>query len=433
MKSSELIQRYSLGICSEGEVEELERRLRADTMLQDAFLREAEIDAFLRQESQSVANTFVTAGQGLSQSHTALWKWVSGISTLAAAVLVVIILIGMPPQSTTLAFPSLGDVKLAIPYVGPNIWAASAEGDLNEIRGQLKCQVSVDAKLECGLTSLHIATLANQPAAVELLLANGADVSLADPEGNTALHMASFLGRTNIVLVLLQGGADPDLRNHLGFSSLDNVAITWSDGLEDYYHHVETVLNTTLDLEQIRAERPKILRLLASEGPILPGLAPPVSLWQAAMTGNTAAVQQHIRAGTNINTKEDFGGSTPLILAAIFGQTEVAKILIDAGAELDAQNNSGGTVLHQACFFGRPEIVRLLVNAGADPHAVNNRGLTPLDVVSIEFDDALEETYRHVFDSLGLKFDDQFVNRSRLQIAAILRESQSENVKLESK
>ncbi|MEZ6112473.1 MAG: ankyrin repeat domain-containing protein [Pirellulaceae bacterium] len=90
-------------------------------------------------------------------------------------------------------------------------------------------------KAECGLTPLHIATLANQPAAVALLLSNGADVSVADREGNTALHLASFLGRTDIVLVLLQGGADPEL-HVAGFSSLDNVAITWSDGLEDYYH-----------------------------------------------------------------------------------------------------------------------------------------------------------------------------------------------------
>ena len=52
MRSNELIQRYSLGICSEEEVHELERRLRANETLQDEFLREAEIDAHLRQEAQ---------------------------------------------------------------------------------------------------------------------------------------------------------------------------------------------------------------------------------------------------------------------------------------------------------------------------------------------------------------------------------------------
>ena len=53
---------------------------------------------------------------------------------------------------------------------------------------------------------------------------------------------------------------------------------------------------------------------------------------------------------------------------------------------------------------------------------MNNRGLTPLDVVSIEFDGALEGVYRHVYDSLGLTFDSQFVRQSRLEIGEILRE-----------
>ena len=55
------------------------------------------------------------------------------------------------------------------------------------------------------------------------------------------------------------------------------------------------------------------------------------------MTGNTAAVEQHLQAGTDIDAKEDFGDSTSLILAAIFGQTEVANILIDAGVNLELQ------------------------------------------------------------------------------------------------
>jgi ankyrin repeat protein len=151
------------------------------------------------------------------------------------------------------------------------------------------------------------------------------------------------------------------------------------------------------------------------------------------MTGNTAVVDQHIRAGTDLNAKEDFGGSTPLILAAIFGQKEVATTLIDAGANLDAKNNEGGTALHQACFFCRPEIVELLLNAGADSNLVNSRGLTPLDVVSISFDDGLNDAYRYVYDFLGLKLDQQFVRQTRLQIANILRDFESENVKVDSK
>lgn len=233
--------------------------------------------------------------------------------------------------------------------------------------------------------------------------------------------MASFLGRTDLVRLLLKAGADPELRNHLGFSSLDNVAITWSAGLEDYYHHVERVLKTTLDLEQIRAERPQILRLLASESRTPPDLAPPVSIWQAAMTGNTAAVEQHIRAETDINSKEDLSGSTPLMVATTFGRVEVARFLISEGADLDARNNSGGTALHVACFFCQPEIVELLLNAGADPNQFNNWQLTPLEVATSEFDAELEGVYRHSYGSLNLQFDSQHVQEVRVRIAEILK------------
>ena len=50
------------------------------------------------------------------------------------------------------------------------------------------------------------------------------------------------------------------------------------------------------------------------------------------MKDNIAAVKQHIAAKSDINEKEKFGGSTPLISASLFGKTEIAKLLIDAGA-----------------------------------------------------------------------------------------------------
>ena len=429
--SNELIHRYLLGIITDDEVRALEARLLADDQFQDEFLFQSEVDAHLRQEGQSITKPDVAVDAPARQSSSRIWKWISGVSTLAATILVAIVLFNVPPHREALAHPSLGKLPVDIPQSGQNIWAAAAEGDREAIRRELNEPGIVDAKAECGLTPLHIATLAYHPASVELLLAHGAYVSIPDREGNTALHMASFLGRTDLVRVLLKAGAHPELRNHLGFSSLDNVAITWSPGLEDYYHYVERVLNTNLDLEKIRAERPRILRLLAFESTPPTDLAPSASIWQAAMAGNTAVVEQHIRAGTDLN--EDFGGSTPLILAAIFGQKEVAATLIDAGANLDAKNNEGGTALHQACFFCRPEIVKVLLNTGADPDLVNSRDLTPLDVVSIKFDDELDDAYRYVYDFLGLKFEQHFVRQTRLQIAGILREFESENVKLKSK
>ena len=62
-------------------------------------------------------------------------------------------------------------------------------------------------------------------------------------------------------------------------------------------------------------------------------------------------------------------GSTPLIIAATFGKTEVARALIEAGADLGMRNNHGSTPLHVAAFLCRPEIVEAMLSVDYVDHA----------------------------------------------------------------
>lgn len=59
--------------------------------------------------------------------------------------------------------------------------------------------------------------------------------------------------------------------------------------------------------------------------------------------------------------------STPLMVAADHGSTAAARVLLAAGAEVNAVNRYGGTALHFAAIRGAPEMVDLLLDAGADP------------------------------------------------------------------
>ncbi len=261
MTSNELIQRYLLGIASDDEVHELESRLQVDAKLQDEFLLQAELDAHLRQEAQLGSPEDDQPQVVTRQSSSNVWKWVSGISTLAATILLTLLVLALPHRP---AFASLGDLAVNVSWAEQNIWAAAGLGDLPSLRRELQNNVPVDVRLNDELTPLHLTALFNQKEAAEILLAEGADVSLTDHEGNTALHMAAFLSHTNVLRVLLSAGANPNIRNDLGFSPTDLVAVAWSSKLEEYYHDVEKVLSTSLDLAQIRAERPKILKLLSA-------------------------------------------------------------------------------------------------------------------------------------------------------------------------
>src|SRR5690348_14677008 len=55
-----------------------------------------------------------------------------------------------------------------------------------------------------------------------------------------------------------------------------------------------------------------------------------VDIHTAVVTGNRAAVERYIASHGDLNVKDPFGGSSPLISAAVFGQTEIAKLLLDA-------------------------------------------------------------------------------------------------------
>jgi len=151
--------------------------------------------------------------------------------------------------------------------------------------------------------------------------------------------------------------------------------------------------------------------------------APDAGLHEAAATGNLAALQASIEAGADLNEREPGGGSSPLITAAVFGQTEAARLLIDAGADIDQQNSDGTTALIAAAFFCRTEIVEALLAAGADPSIRNNAGSTALDSVSGPWED-VQNIYEFVGASLepyGLKLDYDRIRETRPAIADMLR------------
>jgi hypothetical protein len=150
---------------------------------------------------------------------------------------------------------------------------------------------------------------------------------------------------------------------------------------------------------------------------------PSVDIHTAVASGNAEVLRQHLAAGTNINEKDPFGGSSPLISASLFGKTEIVKILIDAGAEINIQNNDGSTALHTASFFCRPEIVAILLKKGADKTIKNNFGSTAYESVAGSFSDVKQvyDMMGGMLAPMGLKLDYTYIEKTRPEIAAMLK------------
>ena len=69
---------------------------------------------------------------------------------------------------------------------------------------------------------------------------------------------------------------------------------------------------------------------------------------------------------------------TPLADASWRGHLEAVKILVKAGAKVEAKDRLGRTPLIRAAYFGHHEVVKLLLNAGADPDVKDNEGRSAL-------------------------------------------------------
>ena len=121
-----------------------------------------------------------------------VWKWMSGISTVLAITLLILLVSNFPPPREAMA--SLGELAVSVSWSEQNIWSATGRGDLFGIRRELKRNVPVDARSDDELTPLHVSAIFNQKEATEILIAGGAKLFLVDAKGNTALHMAAFLG-----------------------------------------------------------------------------------------------------------------------------------------------------------------------------------------------------------------------------------------------
>ena len=149
---------------------------------------------------------------------------------------------------------------------------------------------------------------------------------------------------------------------------------------------------------------------------------PSVDIHTATFLGNLDAVRQHINANSDLNIKDQYG-STPLIIAATFGKTKVAKSLIEAGADMNITSNDGSTPLHTAAFFCRTEIVKTLLANGADKTLKNNYGSTALASVSTPFNE-IKSIYDQIskdLGPLGFKLEYKHLELNRPIIAKMLK------------
>lgn len=104
--------------------------------------------------------------------------------------------------------------------------------------------------------------------------------------------------------------------------------------------------------------------------------------WNAAKKADEPALSRILNDddGRDVDAVDSYG-RTALLFVSGLGSEACVKLLAEAGAALNHQDNSGGlTALHMAAGYVQPGVVKLLIDLGADPEVQDDRGLTPLDL-----------------------------------------------------
>jgi uncharacterized protein len=260
--------------------------------------------------------------------------------------------------------------------------AAMARNALS-VRSLLQKNADVNAPQVDGTTALHWAVHYDDLDTADLLIRSGARVSTANREGVTPLQLAAMNGSASMIDKLLKAGADA------------NAALTPSG---------DTAL-----MMAARTGTPEAITVLLEAGATVnanESWGGTTALMWAVSEQHAAAVKLLLDHGADVNARSNFvaaangrgfegrtpaapqaeqkveefasGWLTPLMFAAREGDLESARLLVGAGANVNAIAGDGKDALGLAIFNGNYDFASFLIDSKSDVNHADTQGFTPL-------------------------------------------------------
>ncbi|PYR37397.1 MAG: hypothetical protein DMF93_18030 [Acidobacteria bacterium] len=339
--------------------------------------------AAVRALLQQHADVNAPQGDGMTALH---WAAAEGDAALAAA------LVGA--GASTAAGTRVG-------HHTP-LHIAAKEGRAPIVRLLVDAKADVNALTTTGVAPLHFAASSGSREAVAILLAAGADPNAREPEwGQTPLMFAAGAGRTDVVRELMAHGADASLTGKVvDISERNRLDSAESRARNARIAAIQKQLAAAKAAAAAPAAAPAAARrprggddagnepeplgyaeLVGAQG----GLA---AIHLAAREGFAATVFALLDEGADIDQPSASDHTTPLLIATINGDFDLAMQLVARGADVTIASDAGGTPLYGALNMqwapkarhpqpakymqqttGYLELATTLLDAGADPNA----------------------------------------------------------------
>ncbi len=300
-----------------------------------------------------------------------------------------------------------------VPFAGSNAQTCNLRqkveaDDITAVRNMLEAGCDVDVKSSWGRTPLHTAAVYNRVKIAQMLIDAGANVDSQDNyDGEGPLHKAAGYNRVKIAQMLIDAGANVDSQDNYGEAPLHKAADTdraemaqllidaganvdiQDNGDGRAPLHLASMGSVSISNRQRREDTVRVLLgananvKLRTKGGLTPlhqAAAASVSdetsdLWRDAFG---VVIRMLVDAGADVDAKEDGNGWTPLHWAFLSNRpVDAIRALVDLGADVNAQGYLGNTALHLASKWGKADVIRVLLELGADDQIKNNAKFKP--------------------------------------------------------
>ena len=241
---------------------------------------------------------------------------------------------------------------------------AARAGDKEALRALLKQGAKVDVAEGDGTTALLWASYRDDLESADLLILAGASVDSANDLGATPLWAASQNGSTAMVRTLLRAGANPNLALLSGETPLMVASRSGNANVVEQLLAARAQPNArgtrgqTALMWAVAQKHPEVVKVLLAHGADVQA--------RSETYNEVMAVSPH--GLLEYNRTIPHGNDTALMFAARVGDLESAKLLIAAGADVDAADAWGVTATVLAAHSGFGELVEFLLGKGADPN-----------------------------------------------------------------